>query len=125
MSIVEPLLNTILYHPTLSFIFLLYCFTLQIGMFKLYKTVHFLILYFCIESNLKFVKYYSSEPYVSFFVGECLGGFQLFKGKCYRLYPEEKNFIDAEKFCNNLSYAGHLASYYSEEEFNFLQDLTG
>ena len=60
--------------------------------------------------------------YLNTIVEYCLPGHTLYNGKCYKLYLQTTGFNAAEAACNRLN-EGHLASYHSLEDYQFLQTL--
>uniref|UniRef100_A0A146UDD9 Lectin C-type domain containing protein n=1 Tax=Fundulus heteroclitus TaxID=8078 RepID=A0A146UDD9_FUNHE len=52
---------------------------------------------------------------------DCPPGWTWYEGRCFLFVKEEKNWADAEKHC--LSLEGHLASFHSKNEYNFIRDL--
>ena len=52
----------------------------------------------------------------------CLPGHTAYNRKCYKVYTSGKSFNEAEELCNKLT-NGHLATYHSEQDYNFLRDL--
>ena len=61
--------------------------------------------------------------YLNAIVEYCLPGHTLFNGKCYKLYLRGAVFEATEAACNKLN-EGHLASYHSLEDYQFLRNLT-
>ncbi|XP_035998763.1 galactose-specific lectin nattectin [Fundulus heteroclitus] len=55
------------------------------------------------------------------FCGTRPPGFTLYKGRCYRIIRQERDWAEAEKICNQLN--GNLASIQTQEDYNFIRDL--
>ncbi|XP_078410816.1 lectin-like [Cetorhinus maximus] len=51
--------------------------------------------------------------------GICRGGLAYF-GRCYKFFPEQKNWIDAELHCQTLAPGSHLASIHWESQGEFI-----
>ena len=53
----------------------------------------------------------------------CPENYTLYNGRCYGVHNRELNFTDAESECKKLP-EGHLAAFRSEEEYDFVKEIT-
>uniref|UniRef100_A0A8C6LJM4 C-type lectin domain-containing protein n=1 Tax=Nothobranchius furzeri TaxID=105023 RepID=A0A8C6LJM4_NOTFU len=53
--------------------------------------------------------------------GLCPPGWTWYEGRCYLFVDSAKDWADAEKYCN--LFGGNLASYHSEDDYNFIRHL--
>uniref|UniRef100_A0A8C6LR86 C-type lectin domain-containing protein n=1 Tax=Nothobranchius furzeri TaxID=105023 RepID=A0A8C6LR86_NOTFU len=51
----------------------------------------------------------------------CPPGWTWYEGRCYLFVDSAKDWADAEKYCN--LFGGNLASYHSEDDYNFIRHL--
>nr|UMW88260.1 C-type lectin [Vipera transcaucasiana] len=54
---------------------------------------------------------------------DCLPGWSFYEGHCYRVFMKDMNWADAEKFCRKQVSGGHLVSFHSSEEVDFMISL--
>uniref|UniRef100_A0A1L8D661 BATXCTL12 n=1 Tax=Bothrops atrox TaxID=8725 RepID=A0A1L8D661_BOTAT len=55
---------------------------------------------------------------------DCPSGWSSYEGSCYKVFKERMNWEDAEKFCTQQQTGGHLVSFQSREEADFVVSLT-
>uniref|UniRef100_A0A1L8D672 BATXCTL2 n=1 Tax=Bothrops atrox TaxID=8725 RepID=A0A1L8D672_BOTAT len=54
---------------------------------------------------------------------DCPSDWSSYEGHCYRVFNEPKNWADAENFCTQQQTGGHLVSFQSKEEADFVLKL--
>ncbi|KAK9400325.1 VENOM COMPONENT: C-type lectin-snaclec-subunit-beta 3 like [Crotalus adamanteus] len=54
---------------------------------------------------------------------DCPPGWSSYEGHCYKPFNEAKNWADAENFCTQQHTGGHLVSFHSTEETDFVGKL--
>ena len=54
---------------------------------------------------------------------KCADGWRNFGSSCYKSFTDRKSWKDAESVCE--SEGGHLASVHSQEENQFIEDISG
>nr|C0HKZ7.1 RecName: Full=Snaclec macrovipecetin subunit beta [Macrovipera lebetina] len=54
---------------------------------------------------------------------DCLPGWSFYEGHCYKVFDVKKTWEDAEKFCTEQMSGGHLVSFHSSEEVDFMIKL--
>uniref|UniRef100_A0A6B2F7N8 C-type lectin domain-containing protein n=1 Tax=Bothriechis nubestris TaxID=1766655 RepID=A0A6B2F7N8_9SAUR len=54
---------------------------------------------------------------------DCPSGWSSYEGHCYRVFEEEMNWADAENVCTQQHTGGHLVSFHSTEEADFVVQL--
>ncbi|KAG5858198.1 snake venom C-type Lectin precursor [Bothrops jararaca] len=54
---------------------------------------------------------------------DCPSDWSSHEGHCYRVFTEPKNWADAEKFCTQQQTGGHLVSFQSSKEADFVLKL--
>nr|AMB36339.1 C-type lectin snaclec-2 [Vipera ammodytes ammodytes] len=54
---------------------------------------------------------------------DCPSDWSSYEGHCYKVFKEEMNWEDAEKFCTEQASGGHLLSLKSTEEVDFMTSL--
>uniref|UniRef100_A0A6B2FAF0 C-type lectin domain-containing protein n=1 Tax=Bothriechis nubestris TaxID=1766655 RepID=A0A6B2FAF0_9SAUR len=55
---------------------------------------------------------------------DCPPDWSSYEGHCYRVFEEQMNWEDAEKFCTQQRKESHLVSFHSSEEVDFVMSLT-
>nr|Q56EB0.1 RecName: Full=Snaclec bothrojaracin subunit beta; Short=BJC subunit beta; Flags: Precursor [Bothrops jararaca]AAX68504.1 bothojaracin chain B precursor [Bothrops jararaca] len=55
---------------------------------------------------------------------DCPPDWSSYEGSCYRVFEQKMNWEDAEKFCTQQQTGGHLVSFQSSEEADFVVSLT-
>uniref|UniRef100_T1E3D6 C-type lectin 7 n=1 Tax=Crotalus horridus TaxID=35024 RepID=T1E3D6_CROHD len=54
---------------------------------------------------------------------DCPSGWSSYEGHCYKPFNEPKTWDDAENFCTQQHTGGHLVSFHSTEEADFVSKL--
>nr|B5U6Y6.1 RecName: Full=Snaclec CTL-Eoc124; AltName: Full=C-type lectin-like CTL-Eoc124; Flags: Precursor [Echis ocellatus]CAQ72892.1 C-type lectin [Echis ocellatus] len=54
---------------------------------------------------------------------DCLPDWSPYQGHCYRVFNQKMTWADAEKFCTEQANGGHLASFHSSKEVDFMVSL--
>uniref|UniRef100_A0A1L8D630 BATXCTL42 n=1 Tax=Bothrops atrox TaxID=8725 RepID=A0A1L8D630_BOTAT len=54
---------------------------------------------------------------------DCPSDWSSYEGHCYRFFKESKNWADAERFCSEQAKGGHLVSFQSDGETDFVVKL--
>uniref|UniRef100_J3RY45 C-type lectin 18 n=1 Tax=Crotalus adamanteus TaxID=8729 RepID=J3RY45_CROAD len=54
---------------------------------------------------------------------DCPSSWSSYEGHCYKPFNEGKNWADAENFCTQQHTGGHLVSFHSTEEADFVAQL--
>nr|UMK70484.1 C-type lectin 12 [Bitis atropos]UMK70486.1 C-type lectin 14 [Bitis atropos]UMK70487.1 C-type lectin 15 [Bitis atropos] len=55
---------------------------------------------------------------------DCASGWTAYGQHCYKVFDEPKSWADAEKFCTEQAKGGHLVSFHSKKEADFVFKLT-
>nr|Q9PSM8.1 RecName: Full=Snaclec coagulation factor IX/factor X-binding protein subunit B; Short=IX/X-BP subunit B; AltName: Full=ECLV IX/X-BP subunit B [Echis carinatus]AAB36402.1 ECLV IX/X-bp beta subunit=Ca(2+)-dependent coagulation factor IX/factor X-binding protein beta subunit [Echis carinatus=saw-scaled or carpet vipers, ssp. leucogaster, venom, Peptide, 125 aa] [Echis carinatus] len=55
---------------------------------------------------------------------DCSSGWTAYGKHCYKVFDEPKTWEDAEKFCSEQANGGHLVSFRSSKEADFVVTLT-